>query len=452
MTAAASPSNNLGISAKSIHMRRIPALAHGLVARFSAQEQAAASLAAKRRRYELQRTAQAIVYSRAHGPSQQSRVCWCQRVVVNGEFVAVYRAADRDNARMAGLNTCGSVWDCPVCGAKITEARRIELSKAVAAWIKRRGGRINLLTLTFPHEADHPLAELIERQTKARQRFANCRTWKRIMAAAGSAGQVRSLETTVGPNGWHPHTHDLLFLDREITPAETAELRAEWVRILVKVGLGSNIQEMMAHALDLRDGAYAAEYVAKFGRDSAWGASAELTRPHAKVGREQVAGESHLTPFQLLAWESAEPGCIVFMKGRRDSEQPMARDLFREFSAAFKGKRMLSWSRGLRATLGALVEELREEATDEELAAMDRPMPDEVRIGEIKPDALGLLLRSNKMGEFLEYAATCADSQQDLDDYVAAVASAPIEFGSRYRLRNTMRLAGSAVSDFVECE
>ena len=93
--------------------------------------------------------------------------------------------------------------------------RRKELDLAVTAWVKH-GGRVELLTLTFPHEADMPLAELMPKFAKALQSFKNSKRYKAITKTAGRAGNIRSLETTWGANGWHPHVHELVFLDGEI--------------------------------------------------------------------------------------------------------------------------------------------------------------------------------------------------------------------------------------------
>ena len=37
-------------------------------------------------------------------------------------------------AHYAGLTTCGSIWACPVCSAKIRNTRALEISAATAAW------------------------------------------------------------------------------------------------------------------------------------------------------------------------------------------------------------------------------------------------------------------------------------------------------------------------------
>lgn len=413
------PSVILGISAKSLHRPNNQ--------RLTDPEKAEAAVSAKTRRFDMLRTAQALLYDGQKSAAQQARVCWCHRAIrTRGEKVGVFRTKGGTSARYGNLSTCGSVWDCPLCGAKITEQRRKELDLAVTAWIKH-GCVVNLLTLTFPHEFDMTLADLLARFAKALQSFKNSKTYKRIMGNADRAGSIRSLEATWGENGWHPHTHDLVFLRRALTMHEVDDLKSTWARQCIKAGLGDNskLSDMLRHGLDIQDGSYAAEYIAKFGHDSVWGASSELTKPHSKTGTVgQFGGADHYTPFQLLAW--AHGG------------DERAAILFREFSAAFKGKRMLSWSPKLRLLLTGCENEL----SDEELAAHDDPAPDETKAGDLHQDQFAILLSRNKLGDFIGYVARCcgdpATSQRDIDDYVDAISKLPKSHGSIYRKKNFM--------------
>ena len=408
-TSTQAPSSFLGISAKSLHRPRNQGVATD------------SALIAKTRRFDLLRQSQALLHDPAKAAPDQARVCWCHRSIrTRGDSVAVWRQDAGQGARLAGITTCGSVWHCPVCAAKITESRRRELDLAVTAWVKH-GGTINLLTLTFPHQANQALADLLDRFGKALTSFKNSKGYKRIMAGAERAGSIRSLETTWGENGWHPHTHDLVFLARPLSLTETDELRKGWANAILKAGLAENSQlsDILAHGLDLQDGRYAAEYIAKFGHDSAWGASSEMTKPHSKSGKiGEVGGEWHYTPFQLLAWAA--------------EGDERAAGLFREFAAAFQGKRMLSWSPKLRLLLTGCEREL----SDEELAAHDEPAPDETRIGAITGDQLAVLLSRNRLGDFHTYVAKCcsdlATAQQDIDAYIEAIAALPRTHSSRY--------------------
>ena len=402
------PSSFLGISAKSLHRARNQGVTND------------SALIAKTRRFDLLRQSQALLHDPAKAAPEQLRVCWCHRSIrTRGDSVAVWRQDAGQGARLAGITTCGSVWHCPVCAAKITESRRRELDLALKAWLAH-GGEVQLLTLTFPHQANQALADLLARFGKALTSFKNSKGYKRIMGAAERAGSIRSLETTWGENGWHPHTHDLVFTNRPLTVTDIDGLKDGWFKALKKADLAADFQksDVLAHGLDLQDGRYAAEYVAKFGK-SDWDLSAEMTKPHSKSGRAgEVGGEWHYTPFQLLAWAA-------------DGDEKAA-GLFREFAAAFQGKRMLSWSPKLRLLLTGCENEL----SDEELAAHDEPAPDETRIGAITGDQLAVLLSRNRLGDFHTYVAKCcsdlATAQQDIDAYIDSIAALPRTHSSRY--------------------
>jgi hypothetical protein len=375
--------------------------------------------AAGAHRYALLRTAQGILAKAGHDWKEQHRTCWCSRSLKRGtETVDVYRNENRDGAAFAGLNRCGNLHTCPVCAAKVAELRRKQLSAAMVKHCKD-GGWAYLLTFTFPHEADEPLADLLKRFDKARQKFQNSKAWKNFKKASGVVGVVNSLEFTVSlENGWHPHVHMLAFTKSkqafgegqpvndkgDLDSLTIQELKLLWVQVLGKCGLGdgSKQSDMLAHALNVRGGEKAAEYIAKFGRDEKWGASSELARSHAKVGIAFKNGEVlHFTPFQLLIWAGEGDGWAVHR--------------FREFSDAVEGKRALVWSPKLKAALG--VEDVDEEAW----AQQDEPSPEQVYVGQISSEQYALLLSRKHVPQFLTYAATCANDQADLDDYIESI-------------------------------
>lgn len=308
--------------------------------------------ATRRMRYQLQRVAQGLI------PGE--RVKHCQRSTMSGGGVSVYRSVE-GGASYGNLTTCGSVWHCPVCAAKITEHKRVELQKAITAWTKQ-GGEVYLMSQTFPHLDHQLLANNLKMFAEAQKKFKGSRQYTRILEEAGCAGSIRALEVKYGDNGWHPHTHTLVFAK----PGQLKvlqQLDMVWIDTLIKIGLAerSQLNDLLLFAFDIRNGDYAAEYVAKFGREpseksktiteSHWGASHELTKGHSKVGL-RFGGR---TPFTLLR---------DFSEG--DAE---AGELFIEYAKHFKGKRQLFWSPKLRKAL-ALQEE---EKTDEEIAAEEVP-------------------------------------------------------------------------------
>lgn len=340
-------------------------------------------------RFKLQRIAAGLlkgelVTTRTGRERDRWVVCGCSRNM-RGDVVGLFRKIDGTGARFAGLVTCGSVWTCPVCAAGVVESRRLELQLAIRKHVGE-GGKVYLMTLTAPHTLEMPLDTFLKLWKKALQSFKNCKTYKRISAKYARAGSVRSLEVTYGANGWHPHTHDLIFAGAGLLDDAHAleELRQEWTRLCLKVGLGDSTkrQDMLLHGFDLRGGDYAADYVAKFGRQPSleeWGISDELTRSHAKTGTK--AGQ--LTPFALL---------IAYHQG-----DAKAGELFKVYAAAFEHERMLYWSTGLKAKFGI------KEATDDELVRA--PAPEEDRICELNIDQWRLVLSREARGELLYWAA-----------------------------------------------
>lgn len=337
--------------------------------------------ATKRMRYQLQRAAQGLL------PGE--RVKHCQRSTMSDSGVAVFRTSD-SGASFGNLTTCGSVWHCPVCAAKVTEQRRIELQDAITAWTKK-GGEVYLMSQTFPHQLNQALVDNLGLFSKAQQKFKNSRVYKRIMEEISSAGSIRALEVTHGENGWHPHTHTLVFaFPGQLKLLE--QLDMVWIDTLVKIGLAdrSQLNEMLQYAFDVQNGDYAAEYVAKFGHEpsatsktltnSHWGASHELTKGHQKVGR-RLSGR---TAFTLLR---------DYVEG-----DEMAGELFQEYGKHFKGKRQLFWSPKLRKAL-TLPED---ERTDEEIAAEELPERELVTV--LDHEQWRLVLSRNARFEVLKVA------------------------------------------------
>jgi hypothetical protein len=389
---------------------------------------------------------------------KQCRTVWCMRCFQSREqLVRVTRRADGGDARFVGLQHCGSVWTCPVCSQRICEARGDELRAALPQWIndgpKDDAGRsmqtAYLLTWTFPHSAEDTLADLLTRQEKAMHRLNNDRRYKAVMQRYGTEGRARSLETTWGQkNGWHPHYHDLVFAQRgmEIDARSKRDLKRAWLRACIYAGLLRGVatyraplsicrdgrrrtvkrirlqivtetgtsrlkafRDFWQHALDVRGGELAADYVAKFGRDQRWGLAAEMTRFHSKVGLRRVSfsEDLHFTPFQLLAFAAGG--------------DQAARALFREFAACFAGKRALTWTPGLKGKFNI------EERADEEIVhAPDVSYSD---VGYLSAEQVSVVHSRNALPELVVYVSTCcadpATSQLDLDEYVTNLRSRP---------------------------
>lgn len=285
----------------------------------------------------------------------------CLRVPVPGRAVAVHRREDSETY-YSGLHTCGSVWVCPVCAAKISERRRLELLAALES-ANAQGLHASLLTLTVPHYAHTDVNHLLGMVRYLTERFWSGRS-RASLELPGYVGQVRALETTYGLNGWHPHLHILLFTSEPALEASDA-LYARWSALVADSGLGIPNR----HALTLQDGSYAAKYAGK------WGLAEELTKAHIKQAR---AGGR--TPWAILADHYGGDS----QSGR----------VFREFAVAFKGYLQLRWSRNLRELL-----ELKLEQTDEELAAT---VSAEDKFWPLTFRQWSFIVKSNLRGQVLE--------------------------------------------------
>lgn len=269
--------------------------------------------------------------------------------------VSLVKPAKRDSYHYKGLFTCGSVHACPICASKIQERRRQEVAQAIAyaASIDRAPF---MASFTFPHRVDQPLALLLNLQQAAIKKLRESRGYVALMLRAKAAGRIRTLEVTHGKNGWHPHTHELLFLD-EKTPAAwlREELSLLWLKACAKVGLFLPARDSEAdfsrHAVDVRAGDEGvAGYMAKMDDQSKWGLSHELTKSSSKQGRR--AG---VHPFKL-------------------ARETATGHLFVEYVHAMKGQRQLVWSRGLKAAVG-VEEKTDEQVAQEESAKVDDRIP-----------------------------------------------------------------------------
>lgn len=315
---------------------------------------------------------------------------------------------------------CGSAWTCPICAFRIAGERQRELAEANVGWNKA-GGLTYLFTLTFPHEAGDDLDELLHDFGAACTKFRNSRTWKRVLhvgtGAAGCIGTVTSLEVTHGAaNGWHPHRHMLVFVRRKLEQAEIDALSKEWVHQLLKAGLGdrSKLTDMMEHALDVRGGEDAAAYITKYGREEMWGLSRELTADVAK----EAKGE-HLKPFGLLR-RSLDARLT-------DEERARCAARFVQFAEAFHGKRLLSWSPGLREWFGLT------EREDEEVAQEDAASEATQPVGVLNAEQWKIVLSRNALAELERFAAEdCLNpdtGQDDLNGFVDFLAGLPKKSG-----------------------
>lgn len=320
--------------------------------------------AARVERYALQAVVRHILPS--------SRTSKCLRYVQkNRTEVDIWKSTGYNRAHYGGLQTCASVWACPVCSAKISERRRSELQALISAH-EATGGVVLLVTRTVPHSRNDDLSELLAKITKAESGYKAHRDYKTISNAFGLVGTVRAVEVTHGhANGWHPHVHELLFLALPVSISDLEEdLSRIWQRSALRAGLQSPSR---AHGLSVQDGSKAAKYASK------WGLESELTQWHRKRGKVESR-----TPFDLL-------------RDVVSTNNSYSAQLFRDYSEAFHGRHQLQFSRGLKALY------LIGEVSDDEL--VNSQDEDAFLLCSLDLDQWRLVCRTEARGILLECAA-----------------------------------------------
>lgn len=272
-------------------------------------------------------------------------VAKCYRALVPGKLLVDVCYSPRvERAHYKHLQICASVWMCPICSAKITERRRVELSQVIAA---HSDLDYVLVTFTLQHDNGHSLRETLAVMLDGYRELKAGKRWKEFVKMYQVLGSIRALEVTFGENGWHPHLHVLFVFPKGVRKTGIRHfLKSRWMALLDRRSRIAGYR----HGVDFRTADDdVADYVSKFGDDSVvlerrWKTEHELVKGPSKVSRH-----GGRTPLQLL---------LDFVEG-----DERAGELWQEYARCFKGKRQLVWSRGFRKLLGLDVEQ-----SDEEIA------------------------------------------------------------------------------------
>jgi Replication protein len=279
-----------------------------------------------------------------HRVSALNRVRNCRRVRTGQGPVEIRYRQEDARAHTAGLQTCGSVWACPLCSERILAGRADELLSAIETH-RAAGGDVLLVTLTMRHNLRQALLALLNGLGEA---WSSARKAGKLQRAVlAGVDWVRRVEVTYGRNGWHVHIHALLFVEAGTDPEPIgAAMFAGWRARLVSQGFEAPSDErgMKIKRLDLSDaGAAVAAYLGQDVTDRKRAA-------HELASSAKVARAGNRTPMQVL----------------RDCErfgEAGDFDVWAEWEAASKGRKAITWSKGARDRLVLGVEK-----TDEELA------------------------------------------------------------------------------------
>lgn len=359
-------------------------------------------------------------------PGEQVARCMKHHQIRKGEkapdAVTVQRSAELRAARFDKLMPCKSVWDCPICAAYAAKQRTDEVRTAGRNH-REQGGGVLLVTLTVRHNAGTRLVEVLDRFTKAREWLREQRSFKDLMKRVECFGTIRALEVTHGVNGWHPHTHELLFTaasvsdqgEERTTPKGTtytgisdlAQFRADyyrlWKRAARRHGLQINENGLHVTATDQQTSAADWDRLTGYMVDSMEvDDRTQEERDHDDQRRQDLAVYNirQTLDKQRAAQQKAEKAAkFMEFEGGWDAAQeltagthkkarskagrtPMqlladyalhddeqAGQLFREMSEAMKNEKQLVWSKGLKKLLGTAKEEVQEKEAAQEIQA-----------------------------------------------------------------------------------
>ena len=182
-----------------------------------------------------------------------------------------------------------------------------------------------LLTCTIRHGWDDDLKTTGHGVRNAWRALLQSRAWRELRERFGLEYIVAE-EVTHGANGWHPHLHVLLLPARRFKRAELAEIRPKLYELwasMVEQHIGWEHMPLREYGTDLRR-CSKEDYISK-------AIGLELADPGNKRGR----GKGSRTPVQLL-------------QAYADNGDEQALQLYQHYERTMRGRRDMTWSKGLR--------------------------------------------------------------------------------------------------------
>lgn len=253
---------------------------------------------------------------------------------------------------LQNLETCGSVWACPVCRHRILNHRSEQLQSLYDNF-KASGGYVSLVTLTVPHYAAQSLQQILGDSSAktglsgAFRRLRQHRLFRQLKSTIAYEADTRVYECTFGRNGFHLHVHMAVY-HREVLPDNFEErFLSLWTAVTTSAGFSL----INGHGVDVRD-MTKADYIAK------WGAPSEL----AGASQKSAKTDSY-NVHELETLASEIPKATVYDRPAIHGRPVLS--VLREYYDTMHGKKLLTWA-GDRDFRKRFAPDL--EKTDEELA------------------------------------------------------------------------------------
>lgn len=263
-------------------------------------------------RFKNQRVSQLIHYKNRPSGSNPDRIENCYRLKSKrSHSVSLRKKEGASKAHFGGLQTCGSVWVCPVDASIISERRCLQTQDSCNNWRNRDcDNSVSMITWTTPHYIFQPLGEVLQLQDRAVRIMKKqpqrklYKVYRTLMNEMCSIGAYTGRELTFGENGWHPHRHDLHFMTR----ANESQL-IRWrhdlaiafaIAFLKAGGTITNMQAFLHRSVRIdqinEDDGFTriSRYITTVEGEK-WTLAKEATKGIVKTGKN-----GHITPFGML--------------------------------------------------------------------------------------------------------------------------------------------------------
>lgn len=330
--------------------------------------------------------------------SERDRARRCGRVRVSLEPTLTVRdgAWNADGTERprsgawGGVETCASVWSCPVCSVRV----RSDRARAIVAldeWARAEGWQVSMWTGTIRHALGNDLEHLRRAMADAFARVQRLTAWRSMMSPAcpqcppgtvagvdcdhaqRGAFFVRALEVTHGKNGWHPHFHVLLVSPVSVE-AQAHQLGEDW-RAAVTHVLGIEHAPSVEHGADWRE-IEAGEYISKLdlamGLELTDASDAKTTKGATSRKPSELLRDAHA--HQLAARAARAAGDLP-LAAVHEHAQRADTHRFRSYESAMIGARLHTATQGLLKLWQTIADEQRDEVTD---VVCVLPMPAEL--------------------------------------------------------------------------
>lgn len=304
-------------------------------------------------RFKNQKVSQHIHLKNKSDDKPTPRICNCFRLKSNrSKFVSLRKSENAEKAHFGDLQTCGSVWVCPVCGSMISERRSQELQSLIDEWkSKDPENCVIMITWTTPHYLCDSLSDVLLLQDSAMRKLKNYRQknggyfrYRTIIDLFESIGSYTGREITFGlQNGWHPHRHEVYFCkkqDDKTLIAARENLAYAWsVAFKNAGGHIKNLSHFLERSVCIDqvtdDDGYRriSNYVTSVSGEN-WTLAKEATKGIAKLGKN-----GNITPFGMLDYIRQAP--------KDDALISLFESKFYEYAETMKGKRQFFASKGL---------------------------------------------------------------------------------------------------------